>query len=59
LPEVTRPVGRERLANVNYAVPLKKMRALAAGLGNAGMSYRDVGLESFDYAYQDFADEDA
>ena len=57
LPEVARPATRERLANVNYAVPLRKLRALASGLGNASMSYRDVGLESFEYAFEDLADE--
>ncbi|MFC4592423.1 ATP-binding protein [Sphaerisporangium corydalis] len=59
VPEVARPATRERMANVNYSVPLNRMKALAAGFGNSRMSYREVGLESFDYAYQELADEDS
>lgn len=42
-------------ANVHYSVPRKRMRALAAGLGNINMTYRDVGLRSFEYTYDEFA----
>lgn len=59
LPPIAKPKSRERLANVNYSVPLKRLRALAVGLGDTGMSYRDVGLASFDYAYDDLAAGDA
>ncbi len=45
-------------ANVHYAVPVKKMKELASAFGNINMPYRDVGLRSFDYAYDDLAGED-
>jgi hypothetical protein len=48
-----RPV--EPQATVNYSVPTSKMRALAKALGRITMSYREVGLRSFDYTYNDLA----
>lgn len=47
------PKPRVQIANINYAVPLTKLRALAQGLGDINLSYRDVGLKSFEYAYDD------
>jgi len=61
-PEVVLPkisASRAKVANVNYSVPLSKMKALADGLGNVNLSYRDVGLISFDYTYDAHVDEDA
>lgn len=58
VPTIARPSAHERVANVNYAVPLKRLKALASALGDSSMSYRDVGLTSFDYAYDDHVDED-
>ncbi len=52
LPRLVR-VPQKRLANVNYAVPLSKMKKLAGGLGDLSMTYREVGLKSFDYTYED------
>ncbi len=49
---------RARVANVNYSVPLKRMNALASALGDKRMSYRDVGIKSFDYAYSDHVDDE-
>jgi hypothetical protein len=46
------------IANVNYSVLQKRMRKLAAAFGNINMTYRDVGLESFEYAYGELVDED-
>ena len=43
----------ERPANVNYAVSLFRMKKLAKELGSINMPYRDVGLRSFDYTYDD------
>jgi hypothetical protein len=43
-------VPTDRVANVNYSVPLKDMRKLARAFGNANMPYREVGLRSFEYA---------
>ncbi|MBV9794285.1 MAG: ATP-binding protein [Actinobacteria bacterium] len=48
---------RERVANVNYSVPLKRMHALAAALGGINLPYREVGAKSFDYAYESLVDE--
>lgn len=46
-----RPPPSQRVANVNYAVPLARLRALARAFGNVNMNYRDVGLEAFEYSY--------
>ncbi|HYI49629.1 MAG TPA: ATP-binding protein [Allosphingosinicella sp.] len=48
---VARPV--EPVANVNYAVPVARLKRLAKELGSIRMPYREVGLKSFDYAYDD------
>jgi hypothetical protein len=56
LPRLTPPSRpRQRVANVNYAVPLKRMRELAAAL-EVGLNYREVGLQSFNYTYDVFVD---
>lgn len=47
------PVPKEKFANVNYAVPVDRMKKLARELGSIRMSYRDVGLQSFSYTYDD------
>ena len=46
-------VQRQRTATVNYSVSLPRMKQLAKEIGSVNMSYRDVGLKSFDYTYQD------
>ncbi|TAA23285.1 ATP-binding protein [Pseudoxanthomonas winnipegensis] len=46
----------ERMANINYSVPLAKMRELAAEFGSINLSYKDVGLKSFQYAYDDLVE---
>lgn len=40
-------------ANVNYSVPLPRMKKLAKALGSINLAYRDVGLKSFDYTYDE------
>lgn len=50
--------SRQRRANVNYSVPLDKMKKLARELGNINMAYKDVGLQSFEYMYSDYIGED-
>jgi len=40
-------------ANVLYAVPVVRMRKLAKALGSINLSYKEVGLKSFDYTYDD------
>lgn len=52
LPRLTR-VPRTRVANVNYSVPVSKMKKLAEALGRVTMPYREVGMKSFDYTYDD------
>ena len=52
LPKLTR-VTQERVANVHYSVSLSKMKKLAGALGKVTMPYREVGVKSFDYAYDD------
>ena len=58
LPTVTKNPAAEPMANVNYAVPRRRIRALGEALGDRRMSYRDVGLESFEYAYGELVDEE-
>ena len=53
----TRSTSGERLANVGYAVPIGKLKALAAALGQRYMSQKDVGLKSFEYAYKELVAE--
>lgn len=48
----------ERMGNIGYSVPVSKIKKLARGMGKSTMSYRDVGLSSFDYAYDDFVGEE-
>ena len=56
LPKFERP-KEEKSANVLYSVPVTKAKALARGLGNVNLSYREIGLKSFEYAYEDLAEE--
>jgi len=43
----------EPVANVQYSVPLTRMRNLARKFGSANLPYREVGLRSFNYAYRE------
>jgi hypothetical protein len=52
LPVLT-PRQAERVGNIAYAVPLTRLRALAQALGSINMSYREVGMKSFDYTYDE------
>ena len=52
------PIPIEPQANVNYAVPLTKMKSLAKALGSIRMSYRNVGLKSFSYTYDDLVEDE-
>lgn len=40
-------------ANVLYTVPRSRLRNLASAFGNINMAYKDVGLRSFEYAFED------
>lgn len=48
----------ERRANVNYSVPVSRMKRLAREFGSVGLSYRDVGLKSFEYAYDELVEDE-
>ena len=52
----TKPV--EKVANVAYSIPLARMRKLAKELGSINLAYRDVGLRSFEYTYEDLVGRD-
>lgn len=58
LPSLSPPVRAERPANVNYSVPVSRMKKLSKELGSINMPYRDVGLKSFDYTYKDLVGEE-
>jgi hypothetical protein len=47
----------EQMATVNYSVPLQKFKQLAKELGSITMSRRELGLKTFNYAYDDFVGE--
>jgi hypothetical protein len=53
---IARPA--EPVGNVNYAVPLVKLKKLARAFGRSNLPYREVGLKSFDYAYDDLVSDD-
>ncbi|MFK4005016.1 ATP-binding protein [Qipengyuania sp. NPDC077563] len=43
----------ERVGNIGYSVPVTRIKKLARAMGKATLSYREVGLQSFEYAYDD------
>ena len=47
-----------RPANVNYSVPVSRMKRLAREFGSINMPYREVGIKSFDYAYGELVEEE-
>ena len=49
---------REKSANIHYSMPTNKVRELAESLGNINMPYREVGVRSFDYTYEDIVGEE-
>ena len=51
-------VKTERRANVHYSVSVSRMTRLATELGGINMAYKDVGLKSFNYTYEDLVGED-
>lgn len=57
LPHLT-PKSKVPVANIAYSMPRNKVRELADGMGDINLSYKDVGIKSFEYAYSDFVGED-
>lgn len=53
LPRLVARSTAEPTANVHYSVPVSRLKKLAQEFGSITMSYREVGLKSFDYAYED------
>lgn len=53
LPQYT-PKPKARVANINYSVPLADAKNLAEALGDRQMSYRELGIRSFEYMYDDY-----
>lgn len=60
-PEVRLPsrvvATRERVGNINYAIPVVRLKALASALGDPGMTYRDIGIRSFDFTYDELVED--
>lgn len=52
LPKIA-PKPKIPQANILYTVPKSRVRSLASAFGNINMSYKDVGLQSFEYAFED------
>lgn len=52
------PRPKVPVANIAYSMPRDRVRKLADGMGNINMSYKDVGIKSFNYAYSDLVGED-
>lgn len=42
---------KQAVANINYTVSLDRYQKLALALGDANISYREIGLKTFDYTY--------
>lgn len=57
LPQLTQQ-KREKVANIHYSLPLPRVKKLAQEFGSINMSFRDVGLKSFEYAYEDLVGEE-
>lgn len=57
LPEFGQETRGKKMANVAYSVPVTEATALARGLGDVNLSYREIGMKSFKYAYEDLAEE--
>lgn len=52
LPKIA-PEPKIPQANILYTAPRQRVRSLASAFGNINMSYKDVGLRSFEYAFED------
>ncbi|WP_150099765.1 ATP-binding protein [Maricaulis maris] len=49
---------REPVANIAYQMPKNRVRELAAAMGNVGLPYRDVGINTFELAFNELVGED-
>lgn len=53
LPQFTPKPPTERVANINYSVPLARLKKLAKELGSINLTYREVGVRTFEYTFED------
>jgi hypothetical protein len=51
-----RASGGRAMANINYAVSRERVDTLAVAFGSPEMSYKDVGIAAFNYAYSDLVE---
>lgn len=56
LPSLGKPRG-PKMANILYQVPVARLRLLADAFGDINSTYREVGMRSFDYAYDSWVGE--
>jgi hypothetical protein len=47
-----------KMANISYAKTAKDVKHLADAIGKPNMSYKDIGIFTFDYTFSDFVGED-
>ncbi len=57
MPQLTQKT-RIKVANIAYSMPRERVQKLAEGLGDINLTYRDVGIKSFEYAYADHVGEE-
>lgn len=57
LPRLT-PRPKVPVANIAYSMPRNRVRELADAMEDINLSYKDVGIKSFEYAYSDLVGED-
>lgn len=53
LPKFAPKPPTERMANINYSVPVARLKKLAKELGSVNLTYREVGVKTFEYTYDD------
>ena len=46
------PKPKVRMANILYTKPLDQVEKVAVALGNRSLSYKDVGIKTFEYFYE-------
>jgi hypothetical protein len=53
LPRFALKPPTERMANINYSVPVARLKRLSTALGSINLNYREVGIRTFEYTYDD------
>lgn len=57
LPSLT-PKPKIPVANIAYSMPRSRVTELANSMGDINLSYKEVGIKSFEHAYSDFVGDD-